>query len=221
MPTNVTGSSDIEFPVIFYIGLYSEFKKLSVDKGEKSMGGRKEICLNGLWDFCPGDGTLDNIPESWEDTKIKVPSPWNINSFAAPQELDYGKEKIFLRGGEYNFFPEYPKEWEEAKSGWYKTEFHGNEDWKEEIITLKFNAVLFYSEFYINGVKISTDCDGFLPHEFPIQQFIDYQGVNTLIVGVKKLELFKYKDEEGRNKIEYPTGSFWGMTMGESGRMFF
>ena len=54
---------------------------------------RNEICLNGRWDFqpvdLPSDFVLDeNIPvlplpqpDQWETTKLKVPSPWNINGF--------------------------------------------------------------------------------------------------------------------------------------------
>ena len=178
------------------------------------MNNRKQICLNGLWDFCPGNGTLDRIPRKWDKTQIKVPSPWNINTFAGPEKLTYGKEKIFLRGGEFNLYPEYPKAWENAQSGWYKTEIFIDEEWRGKVITLKFNAVLFYSEFYINGKLISTDADGFLPHEFPVQDHVKYGGSNTLVVGVKKLDAFRYKNEAGKNRIEYPTGSFWGKTMG-------
>ncbi|MDE6683709.1 MAG: hypothetical protein K2J94_00850, partial [Duncaniella sp.] len=56
---------------------------------------RQELCLNGYWDFQPvktpkdykqGGGVAPVLPEptanGWSDTKLKVPSPWNINSYA-------------------------------------------------------------------------------------------------------------------------------------------
>lgn len=57
---------------------------------------RKEICLNGLWDFQPvaipenrvaREGTPPAMaapaPGGWESVKIKIPSPWNVNEWGA------------------------------------------------------------------------------------------------------------------------------------------
>lgn len=167
-------------------------------------------CLNGLWDFCPGDGTLNIIPETWEETKIVVPSPWNVNSFAGTQDIDYEYEHISVKGGEYNLYPQYPGEWENANSGWYKTDFFADEEWRNNQIVLAFNAIHFYSEVYINGKKIHKNIDGFIPFEVFISDYIEYGEVNTLVVGVKKLELYYKQSEDGKKKVEYPTGSFWG-----------
>ena len=64
-----------------------------ISKVEKPI--RKEICLNGQWDFqavnLPADykqgkGIAPTLPQpnnaNWDNVKIKIPSPWNINSFA-------------------------------------------------------------------------------------------------------------------------------------------
>lgn len=173
---------------------------------------RLNICLNGLWEFAPGDGELGEIPNHWENTRIVVPSPWNINSFAAPEEIQSLKEKHVIRGGDYNLFPQYPKEWEEAKSGWYKTAFSVPEEWHGKKIKLKFNAVHFYSEYYINGVMVASDADGFLPFEFDIGNVVSYGDENILVVGVKKIDMFKVKLVDGveKEKFVHPTGSFWG-----------
>src|ERR1035437_2884248 len=48
---------------------------------------RQEICLNGSWRF-QGDkdtGTPgDSVPQlgAWDNVAIKIPSPWNVNSFS-------------------------------------------------------------------------------------------------------------------------------------------
>jgi len=61
---------------------------------------RDDICLNGSWNFYPVDhaeklSRLDimnpSVPSdpSWETTKLKVPSPWNVNSFAKGDGGDF------------------------------------------------------------------------------------------------------------------------------------
>ncbi len=172
---------------------------------------RENICLNGLWDFCPGDGSLDKIPDVLEETKIKVPSPWNINSFASPKESKFGTESVLVRGGDYRLYPEYPVEWERAESGWYRTGFFVPKHSDGSEITLCFNAVHYYSEFYINGRLVASDRDGFLPVEFSIRDSVKYGQMNELVVGVKKYDAFKIVTPEGKVKVDFPIGSFWGM----------
>ena len=69
---------------------------------------RDEVCLNGSWQFktvaLPKGITLEEIktPQlptklGWEDTVIKVPSPWNVNGFEPNG------------GGDFKSFPSYPK----------------------------------------------------------------------------------------------------------------
>lgn len=174
---------------------------------------RSKICLNGYWDFHPGDGTLGQIPKSWEETKILVPSPWNINAFSAPYSRHTDKEEVFVRGGDFELFPGYPAEWETAESGWYQTEFFVPEDWKGKSVNLLFEAVHYYSEFYINGVLAHTDRDGFLPVEFPVGPYVSFGEKNSLAVGVRKMSQFKLRLPEGGYQYEIPTGSFWGDTI--------
>src|SRR5262249_39555808 len=75
---------------------------------------RGEICLNGSWKF-QGDKDIaspDDIPPvlgKWENTAIKIPSPWNVNSFS----MNLGEQ-----GGDFVAFPSYPKEWESLRAAW-------------------------------------------------------------------------------------------------------
>lgn len=84
---------------------------------------RQEVCLNGYWDFQPvktpanyiqGSGKAPELPEpakgEWSATKIKIPSPWNINSFAYRD----------LEGPDHRNYPSYPKEWDDILMGWLK-----------------------------------------------------------------------------------------------------
>ncbi|MCL2089417.1 MAG: hypothetical protein FWH14_08035 [Oscillospiraceae bacterium] len=171
---------------------------------------RETICLNGYWDFalCP-DCDLTKLPQSYDDTKILVPSPFNINAFEQVQTRNVGGENVILKGGESNLFPEYPSEWTESRGGFYRREFFIPEEWKDRKVTMKFDAVLFYSECYINRKLAYTDCDGFLPFEFEINDYIEFGKNNEVIIGAKNAMCFQYQ-ADGRNKLEYPVGSFWG-----------
>lgn len=84
---------------ILFSGLLTVFPRVfapvegSVNRTERPF--RDEICLNGLWDFQPADlpqdyvrggGVAPQLPlpsdNGWDDVKIRIPSPWNVNSFA-------------------------------------------------------------------------------------------------------------------------------------------
>ena len=85
---------------------------------------RQEICINGYWDFQPvrlpkeyvqGKGIAPELPlpendSEWSKTRIKIPSPWNINAFAYRD----------LEGPDHRNYPSYPKEWEQVKMAWMK-----------------------------------------------------------------------------------------------------
>ena len=67
---------------------------------------RQEICLNGLWDFQPvavprdwkqGNGVAPILTEpregQWEQVKIKIPSPWNVNDWGGGIETGEGSKE--------------------------------------------------------------------------------------------------------------------------------
>lgn len=94
---------------------------------------RQEICINGYWDFQPvrlpkeyvqGKGIAPELPlpendSEWSKTRIKIPSPWNINAFAYRD----------LEGPDHRNYPSYPKEWEQVKMAWMKKNVTIPADW--------------------------------------------------------------------------------------------
>ena len=115
---------------------------------------RQEICLNGYWDFQPvktpagyrqGAGTAPELPEpkadGWVKNTLKVPSPWNINSYAYRN----------LEGPDHRNYPSYPKEWDNILMGWLKKTVTVPADWQGEDIKLYFEAVAGEAVVYVNG----------------------------------------------------------------------
>ena len=173
---------------------------------------RSEICLNGRWDFQPVDLPKDFIPgESipdlplpepgqWEDVKLKVPSPWNINGFVDADGIP---------GGDFNCYPSYPESWKHVKMGWMRRTFQVPADWGDKIILLHFEAVCGQCQVYIDGKKVGEHFDNSLPETYFLNRFVSPGKDHELWVGVCAPELMNVNS--GPTKFTYPTGSFFNM----------
>ena len=172
---------------------------------------RKEICLNGLWEFqgaktpkdwVPQKGNSPSLPpvneKAWEAVKLKVPSPWNVNSF----------NKKFKNGPDHKTYPSYPVEWENYPMGWLQKKVEIPADWKGDRILLHFEAVAGKAEVYINGSKVCENFDLFLPFDADITEHIKAGEEVIIQVGVRSAKLFENHVKNGRRVV--PAGSFWG-----------
>lgn len=180
-----------------------------VNKTEKEY--RKEMCLNGYWDFQPvalpkdykqGKGIAPELSlpanNAWSSTRIKIPSPWNINSFANRDQ----------EGPDHRNYPSYPKEWEQVKMAWMKKNITIPADWEEQQIKLYFEAVAGYTEIYINKEKVGENFDLFLPFSLDITGKAKPGEMVEILVGVRSQSLFEDNSTIGRRIL--PAGSMWG-----------
>lgn len=170
---------------------------------------RDEICLNGRWLFQPvplpenytiAEGApelSDPEDDKWEKTPIKIPSPWNVNSFSQGD------------GGDFRCFPSYPESWNKADMGWLKRSFNIPAAWKTKRIFLNFEAIAGDAQIFVNGKKAAQRFDIFTPLKVDITDLVTFNKPNILLVGVRKPSLFDIPGKFGR--WTYPTGSFWGM----------
>ncbi|MBQ7839152.1 MAG: hypothetical protein IJ390_01485 [Lachnospiraceae bacterium] len=168
----------------------------------------KKICLNGTWDFAPGP-LNEGKQEDWKKGAIKVPSPFNVNGFAAPYETATCGETSVIRGADMRLYPQYPVEWDDLKEGSYHRHFFVPSDKKR--VFLRFDAVAFESEYYINGVCVKQEWEAFLPIEFEITEHVRFGEENELVVYCRDASRFSYEDARGQTRFEVPRGSFWGM----------
>ncbi|GHT79052.1 beta-galactosidase [Bacteroidia bacterium] len=180
-----------------------------VSKVEKPA--RKEICLNGRWDFQAvelpasyqqGKGVAPELPlpqaDKWDKVKIKIPSPWNINAFANRD----------LEGPDHRNFPSYPKEWENVKMAWMKKYVTIPADWKNEKIVLHFEAIAGQAQILVNGKKAAENFDLFLPFDVDITSLVKAGETAEILVGVRSQQLFEDNATKGRRIV--PAGSMWG-----------
>lgn len=172
---------------------------------------RESVCLNGSWQFQPiavpsdfarGTGRAPDLPlpqaEYWAHEPLRVPSPWNVNSFADRNG----------QGGDFNCFPSYPEAWKQAEMGWLRRKFDVPANWKGRRVALHFEAVTGEAVILVNGTPIARHFDIFLPFTAEISNSLVYGGSNELLVGVRKASLFDNRGKYGRRP--YQGGSFWG-----------
>jgi beta-galactosidase len=180
---------------------------------------RNEICLNGRWEFQPiavpgnwisGKGTAPELtnpdPDKWEGTKIKIPSPWNVNDWGGGINVGQGSNSPYAPGSVY--YPSYPAGWVNVKMGWLRRYFVVPADWKGKRAVLHFEAVAGDCEVLINGKICGHNMDAYLPFDIDITNDIKQGGQNELLVGVRSRKLFDKKDAlYSKMSAIYPPGS--------------
>lgn len=165
---------------------------------------RQEICLNGSWQFqpvsLPADYAVEDgaplLPEpaedGWSATPIRIPSPWNINAYA----------RVAGRS-----FPSYPKSWEEARMGWLRRTFRVPSAWEGKRLILHFEAVCGYVQVFVNGQPVADHFENSLPFLVDVTDFVDREGENTLLLGIRQAGLFDVPGMFGR--FTYASGGGW------------
>ena len=178
-----------------------------VAPGEKPY--RQELCLNGYWQFqgvdIPGSweankGKAPELPmpdaNGWDSVKIKIPSPWNANSYKRSD------------GPDHHDYPSYPAKWEKYKMAWMKKVVSIPGNWDGKQLVLHFEAVAGFAVVYINGKKVTENFELFLPFEADITEYSKAGSNVEILVGVRHHSLFDDNSTVGRRII--PAGSMWG-----------
>ncbi|AYL93856.1 glycoside hydrolase family 2 protein [Mucilaginibacter celer] len=172
---------------------------------------RQELSLNGSWQFQPvqlpagfreGNDSAPALsgmqPDQWDKTLIRIPSPWNVNSFAD----EHGQ------GGDFRTYPSYPKEWEHIKMGWLRRKFNVPANYNGKRLLLHFEALAGDSRIMINGKPAGDHFGIFLPFDLDVTSLVKPGAENEVAVGVRKASLFDKNGNYGRRT--YQAGSFWG-----------
>jgi beta-galactosidase len=180
---------------------------------------REEICLNGLWevqiaavpaDWERGKGVPPELPfpvaNQWEETKIKIPSPINVNNWGDGANVGEGTDKPYAPSSIY--YPSYPQHWIDVQMGWLKREISIPADWKEKRVIIHFEAVAGDVAVYINGKKAGSNFDSWMPFEVDITDYIKKNEANELLLGLRHSRLFDKRHPDFRYfGATYPPGS--------------
>ncbi|MEI7729075.1 MAG: sugar-binding domain-containing protein [Verrucomicrobiota bacterium] len=180
---------------------------------------RRELCLNGSWQFQPvalplgfkrdtGEppGLSAPTPGGWDSTRIKIPSPWNVNTWGGRRTAGEGTEHPYDPGALY--FPSYPAAWDGVEMGWLRRSFRVPADWGDRRLVLRFEAVAGECQVLVNGQVAGTHFDKYLPFELDITRLVKRAEENELLVGVRAHALFNLRSARyPKMRAPYPCGS--------------
>lgn len=180
---------------------------------------RDEVCLNGLWDLqCvavptswkSGSGIAPELaapqPDQWEKVKIKIPSAINVNDWGRGSKVGEGTQRPYTPSSVY--FPSYPEHWVRARMGWLRRNFRTPADWEQKRVLLHFEAVAGDCVIWMNGKEVCHNFDAHLPFEADVTEYVNRDGENELLVGVRDTKLFDQSHPVYKKMgATYPTGS--------------
>ena len=180
---------------------------------------RDEVCLNGLWDLqCvavpaswkSGSGIAPELaapqPDQWEKVKIKIPSAINVNDWGRGSKVGEGTQRPYTPSSVY--FPSYPEHWVRARMGWLCRNFRIPADWEQKRVLLHFEAVAGDCVIWVNGKEVCHNFDAHLPFEADVTEYVNRDGENELLVGVRDTKLFDQSHPVYKKMgATYPTGS--------------
>ncbi|MFA6473011.1 MAG: sugar-binding domain-containing protein, partial [Candidatus Latescibacterota bacterium] len=138
--------------------------------------------LNGTWEilFDPENkGAIENwaINETMKYNRtIIIPSTWNLLE------------------------PEFDG------TAFYRTRFTITPEFRGKKIRIRFHAVNYYAEVWINGKKAGIHEGGYTPFEFDISRYVTYDQDNILVVRVIDPPNVTDKEIEGIRFMEIPSG---------------
>ncbi len=167
-------------------------------------GSRDERCLNGLWRFQPvalPDGWQRDhgVPppwtmpgERWESVKIRIPSPWNANTWGCGRGVGAGSEHPFWPDSVC--FPSYPAAWDGVEMGWLGRTISVPAAWSGRRILLHFEAVAGDCLVLINQQRVAEHQDRYLPFDCDITALVHPGGSDELCVGVRHSRLSNQGD---------------------------
>lgn len=187
---------------------------------------RQELCLNGLWQFQPvalpkgskrNDGVTPELPPAqaagWASVPIKIPSPWNVNTWGGGRRERMGADRMYWPDSVY--YPSYPEAWDRAEMGWLRRGFPVPETWRGQRIILHFEAVSGECQVMVNGKKVAEHFDNFLPFEVDVTSSVRFGTENELLVGIRGQNFFnKVSSRYPKFQVTYPPGSMTDSLIG-------
>jgi beta-galactosidase len=127
----------------------------------------QQILFNDDWQFHKGDITNDgqsnNDTATWR--KVMLPHDWSIEG---PFSDEWASATGYLPGG----------------IGWYKKTFNASSSWQSKKIFIYFDGVYKNSTVWLNDHYIGNRPNGFIPFEYELTKYLNYNGKNTLTVKV-------------------------------------
>jgi beta-galactosidase/beta-glucuronidase len=142
---------------------------------------RKQQCLNGVWEFSPGTLSDTKPADDAHWVAMPVPSFWD-------RPVQFGVKATWP---------------DDLACGWYRRTFTMPNDWPSRRIVLRFDAVRYACDVFVNDRRVAQSVDGFIGFSVDITDAVNRAGPNQLRVKVMNWRALLADD---RRDINMPIG---------------
>lgn len=66
--------------------------------------------------------------------------------------------------------------------GWYRKTFSTNPLWKDKLVYLSFDGIMYVSDVYVNGAKVASSDYGYIGFEVEISKYLNFDKPNVVAV---------------------------------------
>ena len=160
-------------------------------------------------------------PKTLENMNLSLDGEWNIIFDASNEGREAGwmNSRVFEAHSKCQRIS-VPCCWEEIQEDYegvafYQKKFELSEDWKEKVVYLKFDAVNYLAEVYLNDEVLGFHEGGFTPFQFNIEHLLDYEKENVLTLRVVGPVTMTDQVIDGMGPMQTPqwrgayTGGIW------------
>ncbi len=123
--------------------------------------------LSGIWNFIV-DKNNEGYKKKWYKSPLKKGIPMPV-----PSSYNDVTQSIEIR--------------DHIGDVWYEREFYVPESWQSRKVMLRFGSVSHKVIVWVNGNKVGTHKGGFLPFEFDVTEYIEFNKSNRLTVLVNNI----------------------------------
>lgn len=153
----------LSLPLLLFAQYEQQKEQLILDN--KAFNFQSRMLFNFDWKFCLGnpDGvsSIDFDDSHWR--ALDLPHDFQ---FEQPWDESAGGARGFKAPCE----------------GWYRKTFKADEDWKGLQVLLDFGGIMYYSDVYVNGVKVASSEYGYLGFEADLSRHLRYGADNIIAV---------------------------------------
>ena len=142
--------------------------------------------------------------------RISLNGAWEIifDEQNQGRKVGWMKEEVFTKHPDRQVI-QVPSAWETIKQDYegvafYLKAFEVPHDWQGKIIRLKFGAVNYLAEVWLNDEVVGFHEGGFTPFEFRIDEMVKAGATNILTLRVAGPIILSDKEIDGMGKMEVP-----------------
>ena len=153
-----------------------KFKWVGMPTSAKEEWCKKDFNTDGTW--------VDiDVPSSWQVWGVNHGKSWDKPLYCnVAYPFEFNKTTFSVMADRPGWFTNYKTN--KNPVGTYRRTFTIPAEWKDRDVYVRFNSVGHGYYLWVNGQRVGYSEDSYLPSEFKITDYVDYDGENTIALQV-------------------------------------